>query len=77
LAGEKHPGKGDVLKLAQMAEVVRNRQPPLTRPFKSFIELPLVERVSQKLHVHYRLETPGCKAVKLTAAVRPAMIVSA
>ena len=30
-----------MLELAQVAEIVPNRQPPLLRPFNGFIELPL------------------------------------
>ena len=39
--GQEHPGQGDVVELAQIAEVVVNRQALLTRPAEGFTQRPL------------------------------------
>ena len=39
--GQEHPGQGDVLELAQVAEVVLSGQALLTRPAEGFAQPPL------------------------------------
>ena len=41
IAGQEYPGQGDVIKLAQVAEVVISRQSPLARPAERLIQLSL------------------------------------
>src|SRR5947208_3225307 len=41
VAGQEHPGQGDVLELAQVAEVVVDGQTSLTGPAEGFTQLPL------------------------------------
>ena len=36
IPGQEHPGQGDVLELAQVAEVIRNGEATLTRPVERF-----------------------------------------
>ena len=43
ILGYKNPGEGDVLELAQVAEVVFTRQSPLMHPFEGFAQPPLCD----------------------------------
>ena len=78
-AGEKHPGKGDVLELAQVAEVVCNGQPPLTRPAKGFIQPPLRDphpRLHCRDRTHVGKEVAHVQALCLLEQVERAVQIS-
>src|SRR5207248_7462322 len=53
IPGQEHPGQGDVLELAQVAEVIRYFQALLTRPVEGFTHPPL-QNPHPCLHRRYR-----------------------
>ena len=73
--GQEHPGQGDVLELAQVAELVLDGQAPLTHPAERFTQLALRDphpRPQRRDRPHVGGEVADVQALRLVEQVERA-----
>src|SRR5918995_5403519 len=79
VSGQEHPCQGDVLELAQVAEIIMGGQAPLPRPVESFTQPTLGDPhpcLQRRYGTHVRVEVAHVQALCLVEQVERAVQVS-
>src|SRR6516164_4070669 len=79
IPSKEHPGQGNMLELAQVAEVIRNREALLTRPAEGFTHPPLRDPhpcYERHYRAHIWEEVSSVQALCLVKQVESAVQIS-